>query len=71
VKPEVLEYFRTRVTRARRDSQLAIDFVCKGATTYDLQRKCVAALVKKTEILWHLLDCLTMPEPPAPLATPA
>jgi pyrroloquinoline-quinone synthase len=71
VKPEVLEYFRTRVTRARRDSQLAIEFVCKGATTYELQEKCVAALVKKTEILWHLLDCLMMPEPPAPLATPS
>jgi pyrroloquinoline-quinone synthase len=69
VKPEVLEYFRTRVTRARRDSQVAIDFVCKGATTYELQEKCVAALVNKTEILWHLLDCLTMPEPPAGLVT--
>jgi pyrroloquinoline-quinone synthase len=67
VKPEVLEYFRTRVTRARRDSQQAIDFVCNGATTYELQEKCVAALLKKTEILWHLLDCLTLPAPPAGL----
>jgi len=65
VKPEVLEYFRSRVTKARRDSQQAIDFVCKGATTYELQEKCVAALVTKTEILWHLLDCLEMPAPPA------
>jgi pyrroloquinoline-quinone synthase len=61
VKSEVLEYFRSRVTKARRDSQQAIDFVCDGATTYELQEKCVAALVKKTEILWHLLDCLTLP----------
>jgi pyrroloquinoline-quinone synthase len=61
VKPDVLEYFRTRVTKARRDSQQAIDFVCNGATTYELQEKCVAALVKKTEILWHLLECLTLP----------
>jgi pyrroloquinoline-quinone synthase len=67
VKTEVLEYFRTRVTKARRDSQQAIDFVCDGATTYELQQKCVAALVKKTEILWHLLDCLTLPAPPAGL----
>jgi len=69
VQSEVLEYFRTRVTRARRDSQLAIDFVCKGATSYDLQEKCVAALVKKTEILWHLLDCLMLPAPPPGLKT--
>jgi len=63
VKSEVLEYFRSRVTKARRDSQQAIDFVCKGATTYEMQEKCVAALVKKTEILWHLLDCLEMSSP--------
>jgi pyrroloquinoline-quinone synthase len=58
VRAEVLEYFRTRVTRARRDSEQAIDFVCRNATTYGLQERCVAALVRKTEILWHLLDCL-------------
>jgi len=23
-----------------------------------VQEKCVAALVRKTEILWHILDCL-------------
>jgi pyrroloquinoline-quinone synthase len=59
VRADVLEYFRTRVTRARRDSEQAIEFVCRNATTHDLQEKCVAALVRKTEILWHLLDCLT------------
>jgi pyrroloquinoline-quinone synthase len=58
VRADVLEYFRTRVTRARDDSQQAIDFVCRNATTYEIQEKCVAALVRKTEILWHLLDCI-------------
>jgi pyrroloquinoline-quinone synthase len=58
VRADVLEYFRTRVTRARRDSEQAIEFVCRNATTYQLQEKCVAALVRKTEILWHMLDCL-------------
>jgi len=58
VRADVLEYFRTRVTRARRDSEQAIDFVCRNATSYDLQERCVAALVRKTEILWHILDCL-------------
>jgi pyrroloquinoline-quinone synthase len=56
VKPETLEYFRTRVVRARRDSEEAVDYVVRHAPTYELQSRCVAALVKKTEILWHLLD---------------
>ena len=35
----------------------SIDFVIRHATTYDMQERCVAALIRKTEILWHLLDC--------------
>ena len=58
VRADVLEYFRSRVPRARRDSEQAIEFVCRNATSYDLQEKCVAALVRKTEILWHILDCV-------------
>jgi len=58
VRADVLEYFRTRVTRARRDSEVALEFVCRNATTYQLQERCVAALIRKTEILWHILDCL-------------
>ena len=58
VRPDVLEYFRTRVTRARRDGEEAMEFVCRNATTYQMQERCVAALVAKTEILWHILDCL-------------
>jgi pyrroloquinoline-quinone synthase len=57
VSPEMLAYFRGRVTRARQDSEEAIEFVVRHATTYDLQGRCVAALIRKTEILWHLLDC--------------
>ena len=56
VRPEMLAYFRSRVPRARRDSEEAIDFVGRHATTHALQERCVAALVRKTEILWHLLD---------------
>jgi len=57
VSPEMLAYFRSRVPRARRDSLEAIDFVVEHATTYEMQARCVAALIRKTEILWHLLDC--------------
>jgi pyrroloquinoline-quinone synthase len=53
----MLAYFRGRVTRARQDSEEAIDFAVRHATTYELQERCVAALIRKTEILWHLLDC--------------
>jgi coenzyme PQQ biosynthesis protein C len=56
VSPEMLEYFRGRVTRARRDSAEAIDFVAAHAATYELQERCVSALIRKTEILWQLLD---------------
>jgi pyrroloquinoline-quinone synthase len=53
-----LEYFKNRVTFARRDSQEAIAFVTERATGAELQEACVAALVRKTEVLWHLLDCV-------------
>ena len=58
VSPEMLAYFRGRVTRARRDSEEAIEFVVQHAATYEMQERCVAALIRKTEILWHLLDCV-------------
>ncbi len=58
VSREALEYFRQRVPRASRDSEEAVRFVVENATTEALQDRCVAALVRKTDILWHLLDCL-------------
>jgi pyrroloquinoline-quinone synthase len=53
-----LEYFRQRVPRARRDSDEAIRFVLEHARTPDAEEACVQALIRKTEILWHLLDCV-------------
>ena len=58
VSPDMLAYFRSRVPRARRDSEEAIAFVVRHATSYELQERCVHALIRKTEILWHLLDCV-------------
>jgi pyrroloquinoline-quinone synthase len=55
-----LDYFRSRVTQGRRDSEQAIAFVVAHARTAELQDRCVAALVRKTEILWHLLDAVQM-----------
>jgi len=56
VDGETIEYFRTRVTKARRDSGEAIEYVCDHATTPTLEDACVRALRTKTEILWAMLD---------------
>ena len=55
-----LDYFRSRVRQGRRDSEQAIAFVLEHARSAELQQRCVAALVRKTEILWHLLDSVQM-----------
>jgi pyrroloquinoline-quinone synthase len=58
VSSDMLAYFRSRVPRARVDSEEALAFVVEHATSFELQERCVAALIRKTEILWHLLDCV-------------
>jgi pyrroloquinoline-quinone synthase len=58
VSREALAYFQMRIARAGLDSKQAIEFVLRHAVTYELQERCVRALIKKAEILWHLLDCL-------------
>ena len=58
VDAEMLAYFRARVPRAKVDSEEALRFVTAQASTFELQERCVAALIRKTEILWHLLDCV-------------
>jgi pyrroloquinoline-quinone synthase len=70
VDPRALDYFRERVPRARRDSDEAIELVVRGALTRDLQEACVRALVRKTEILWHLLDCVQMAQTAPPQGRP-
>jgi pyrroloquinoline-quinone synthase len=60
---EALGYFRARVPRARRDGEEALAFVVASANTRPLQEACVAALVRKTEILWHLCDCVQAAPP--------
>jgi len=58
IDAETLTYFRGRVTRAREDSREAIDYVLAHATTRDVQERCIEALIRKTEILWGLLDAV-------------
>lgn len=58
VDAEALGYFRARVPRARRDGEEGLAFVVAHATSRELQDACVAALIRKTEILWQLADCI-------------
>ena len=63
VSPAVLEYFRSRVPRAKRDSGEAMEFVIAQASTRELQEKCISALITKCDILWALLDAITSAYP--------
>jgi pyrroloquinoline-quinone synthase len=58
VPAEALAYFEGRVPRAGRDAEDAVAFVVEHARTQETQDRCVAALIRKTEILWQLLDCV-------------
>jgi pyrroloquinoline-quinone synthase len=58
VDPGMITYFRNRVVQAKVDSAEAIGFVVRHADSHAKQEACVAALIRKTEILWHLLDCV-------------
>jgi len=58
VNAEGLAYFRSRTKQAPRDAEQGLAFVLGHATTPDLQRVCLAALERKCEILWSLLDAV-------------
>jgi pyrroloquinoline-quinone synthase len=51
-----LEYFLSRTSQAPRDAQEGLAFVLAHATTPEDQARCAAALTRKCEILWALLD---------------
>jgi pyrroloquinoline-quinone synthase len=58
VEPEGLRYFRTRTTQAPADAAFGLDFVLREAATRADQQRCEAALLRKCEILWSLLDAV-------------
>ncbi len=60
VSTEGLEYFRTRTTQAPRDARFGMAFVLEHARTEDDRARCVAALERKCEILWSLLDAVEL-----------
>ena len=58
VDPDGLAYFRSRTTQAPRDARFGLAFVVEHATTRADQERCVAAVERKCEILWSLLDAV-------------
>ena len=58
VRPEALEYFKSRLTQAPRDSQHGLHLVMTRCTTVETQRKAFAALAFKLELLWVMIDTI-------------
>jgi pyrroloquinoline-quinone synthase len=54
-----LDYFRARLTQARRDAEQALELTLTHCRTAELQREAVAALAFKCDVLWAMLDSLT------------
>jgi pyrroloquinoline-quinone synthase len=53
-----LDYFRRRVTHARRDSDEALAITLEYCNTPELQREAVRALEFKCDVLWSMLDAI-------------
>ena len=70
IDPAGLQYFRTRLVKAPRDAQYALDLVVERCVTREQQRAAVAALRFKTELLWAQLDAIDRgdSQPPGPEA---
>ncbi len=58
VEREGLRYFQSRTTQAPRDAAYGLQYVIEHARTAEDQQRCVAALERKCEILWQLLDAV-------------
>jgi pyrroloquinoline-quinone synthase len=58
VRAEGLRYFASRTRQAPRDAAEGLRFVLREAHTRADQDRCLAALERKCEILWSLLDAI-------------
>ena len=58
IDPRGLDYFRRRVTQARRDSDEALAITLEYCNTPELQRDAVPALEFKCDVLWSMLDAI-------------
>ena len=58
IDPRGLDYFRRRLTQARRDSDNALAITLEYCNTPELQREAVRALEFKCDVLWSMLDAI-------------
>jgi pyrroloquinoline-quinone synthase len=58
IVPRGLDYFRRRLTQARRDSNEALAVTLEYCNTPELQREAVRALEFKCDVLWSMLDAI-------------
>jgi pyrroloquinoline-quinone synthase len=58
VRPEALDYFKSRLVQAPRDSQQGLHLVMTRCTTVETQRKAFDALGFKIELLWVMIDTI-------------
>jgi pyrroloquinoline-quinone synthase len=58
IDPRGLDYFRRRVTQARRDSDEALAITLEYCNTPELQREAARALEFKCDVLWSMLDAI-------------
>lgn len=58
VRPEALDYFKSRLTQAPRDSQQGLKLVLTHCTTSETQRRAFDALAFKLEMLWVMIDTI-------------
>lgn len=58
IDPTGLDYFRRRVTQARRDSDEALAITLEHCNTPELQREAERALEFKCDVLWSMLEAI-------------
>ena len=58
IEPRGLEYFRNRLTEARRDSGEALELTLTYCNTRESQEEAVDALQFKCDLLWAMLDSI-------------
>ena len=55
-----LDYFRRRITQARRDSDDALQITMEHCDTRELQEAAIGALQFKCDLLWAILDAIQL-----------
>ncbi len=60
IPAEGLAYFRSRIPQARVDSDQGLAFTLRYCDTRELQEEAIKALFFKCDILWSMLDAMSM-----------